>query len=116
MSTNPFGPPVTSSCPTWVGRVYLAGDYDEIRAAVRRFCSGEGACFSVTPATYIYSGGEEAGATVTLINYPRFPKPAPDLERTINRLAQMLMAECHQSSLCVETPSETVWTSRRRDT
>lgn len=112
---SPFGDLAVSTTATWAGHVYLAGDFAEIRGAVRAFCSNEGACFSISPANYVYSGGEESGAVVTLISYARFPKSPKDLHDKITRLAHHLLEACHQSSLSLVTPEGSYWLTRRRD-
>jgi len=93
-------------------RIWIAGDYADACRAVREFCE-EGACFAVSPADYIYTGGTEAGVVVTRINYPRFPAEPEEIVSQCFRLAEHLRARLFQDSYAVETPDETHWLSRR---
>lgn len=93
-------------------RIWIAGDYADACRAVREFCE-EGACFAVSPADYIYTGGAEAGVVVTRINYPRFPAEPGEIVSQCFRLAEHLRERLYQDSYAVEAPGETHWFSRR---
>lgn len=94
-------------------RIWIAGDYDDARRAVRAFCSGRGFCATVQRADYIYTGGEEAGVVIGIINYPRFPRTPDELLSAANELAMHVCLALHQSSYTVEGPEVTVWFTRR---
>lgn len=100
------------TAPSYTVRIWIAGDYAEACRAIREFCE-EGACFSVAPTDYIYTGGAECGVVVTRINYPRFPAEPGQIVSQCLRLAQHLRARMFQDSVAVETPDETIWISRR---
>jgi hypothetical protein len=53
--------------------IFVAGDIAAARAVVRRFCYEHSACFTITPTEFVYTGGEEVGVAIGLVNYPRFP-------------------------------------------
>jgi hypothetical protein len=90
-------------------RIWMAGDYDDARRVVRQFCANEGACFALTRADFIYSGGEESGVMATLIHYPRFPSTPQALWAKAHRLAaEMAIALC-QKSYSVEASDKTEW-------
>lgn len=93
-------------------RVWIAGDYQTALQALREFCE-EGACFSVTPVDYVYTGGMESGVCVTRINYPRFLAQREDILAQVKRLAEHLRARLFQDSYTIEGPDETLWASRR---
>lgn len=103
-------PTTAPSCPI---SIFIAGDYDRARQICREFCFGVGACVTVTPTTYIYTGGEEAGVIVGFINYPRFPATLSDLENKAMQLADDLMHGLCQNSFTIQTPQTTYWYSRR---
>lgn len=103
---------IAGTASTWTARIYMAGDYDVARVALRKHCE-RGACVSINRADYIYTGGEEAGFVVTIINYPRFPRLADELRQDALDLADELIRACSQTSASVETPAETIWLSRR---
>ena len=91
----------------------MAGDIDVARQAIREFCYDVGLCVTVTPTTYIYTGGEEAGFVVGFINYPRFPVEPDDLWDTATEVAQLLVERCCQHSYTLVAPDRTEWWTRR---
>lgn len=94
-------------------RIWIAGDYADALRICRKFCATEGACFAISPVEYVYTGGQESGVCVTLINYPRFPNNAEALEMKAERLAHCLREGLFQQSFSIETPTETRWVSFR---
>lgn len=100
--------------PSYTVRIWIAGDYADACRAVREFCE-EGACFAVSPAEYIYTGGAESGVVVTRINYPRFPADSHEIFGQCLRLAHHLRAALFQDGCTVEAPDRTHWFSRRCD-
>lgn len=94
-------------------RIWIAGDYADACRAVREFCE-EGACFAIAPVDYIYTGGAESGVCVTRINYPRFPAEPDTILEQMHRLGEHLRAALFQDSYLIETPTETVWFTRRQ--
>lgn len=117
--TNPFDVwQAAASAPTHGARLWMAGDYEQAKQAIRMFCSKEGACFAITPMDYIYSGGEESGFVVNLINYPRFETDPKNLVTKIERLAVTLMDHLNQSSYTIEQygsdAPQSVFYSRRK--
>jgi hypothetical protein len=89
--------------------IYIGGDVGQIKQVCREYCKDTGFCVTVTPTTYIYTGGEEAGAIVGLINYPRFPSdPTGQLYRGYE-LAKKILNHCNQKSFTISTPKRTYW-------
>ena len=103
--------PVTA--PSHPISIFIAGDHDRAKQICREFCMNIGACVTVTPTAYIYTGGEEAGVVVGLINYPRFPADYRDILAKARQLADDLMHGLCQHSYTIQTPTETHWYSRR---
>ena len=99
--------------PSYTVRIWIAGDYADSVRAVREFCE-EGACFAVSPADYVYTGGAEPGVVVTRINYPRFAAEPEQILAQCFRLAEHLRIRLFQDSYSVETPDQTYWFSRRQ--
>lgn len=93
-------------------RIWIAGDYQDALRALKEFCE-DGACFSVMPVDYVYTGGCEAGVCVTRINYPRFPASEAEIHAQMLRLAESLRAALFQDSYTIEGPMVTEWVSRR---
>lgn len=70
----------------WV-RLYLSGPIESAKQLLRKECGQKGLCVTVEPTSYIYTGGEESGYVVGLIQYPRFP--APESEALTGSLANL---------------------------
>lgn len=98
--------------PTRVVEVFMAGDIGHARQVIRRFCRDVPCCVTVTPTTFIYNGGEEAGFVIGFRNYPRFPTDAYTLRTTAADLAEQLRAELGQRSyMAVDAGGMTTWSS-----
>jgi hypothetical protein len=100
--------------PTITLTIVMAGDITHAAQVCRRFCL-EGLCVSLKPSTYIYTGGEEAGFEVGLINYPRFPSSLDSLWEKATRLADALRAELAQHSYSIIGPDRTAWDTLREN-
>lgn len=102
-----------TTAPTIRFDIFIAGDVDQAKQVCREHCFDVGLCVTVEPVTYIYTGGEEAGVRVGLINYPRFPTDTATLHDKARGLADMLMHRLCQNSYSIIGPDETEWFSRR---
>lgn len=96
----------------WV-RLYLSGPIEVAKQTIRAECLREGLCVTIEPTTFIYTGGEESGYVVGLINYPRFPSEPAALEARAENLMHKLLEATHQHSALMMTPSATFWVTRR---
>ena len=100
--------------PTRVVELFVAGDVEHAKQVIRRFCMDRPCCVTVTPTTYIYRGGEEAGFVVGFRNYPRFPSDAYDLRTLAADLGDSLRRELGQDSyMVVDHGGMTSWSSTR---
>lgn len=99
----------------WV-RLFLSGPIETAKDIIRRECRREGLCVTVEPTTFIYTGGEEAGYVVGLLNYPRFPSEPEDLESRGRLLMELLLQGTYQNSALMMTPHRTEWISIREAT
>lgn len=100
-------------CPTSRFDIFIAGDYAQAKQVCREWCMEVGACVTVEPLDYIYTGGEEAGVRVGFINYPRFPASADIIFTKAEDLANRLMHRLCQHSYSIVGPETTTWYSRR---
>lgn len=103
----------TEVSPTYTVRLYLSGPIDVAKQAIRADTLRAGLCVTVEPTTYIYTGGEEAGYVVGLLNYPRFPCEPQRLEERARELMQKLLAATHQHSALMVTPAQSEWITLR---
>lgn len=101
------------SAKTFWARIYVAGDIEVAKHVCREACFREGLCVTVEPCEYIYTGGQETGYVVGLINYPRFPAGGEEISDRAKRLATELMDRGFQNSALVMTPEDTEWITRR---
>lgn len=103
----------TETCKTHVVRIYLSGPLEVIEMECRRFCLQVGLCVTVEPTRFIYTGGEETGAVVGLLNYPRFPKTDAEIDNTALELAKRLLEATAQHSVLIVEPGESIWITKR---
>lgn len=99
--------------PTYWIRLYMSGPIEVAKQYLRQECAREGLCVTVEPTTFIYSGGEESGFVVGFIDYPRFPKDAPDIWARAVLVRDGLLAATHQGSALLMDPTRTEWVTRR---
>lgn len=87
----------------------MAGDLATAQRVIREYCYGRGACFTVTPSRFIYTGGEEDGFVVGLVNYPRFPSTPRELDVHARNLAGLLLRACNQRTCLLVGTETTTW-------
>lgn len=97
---------------TYTAIIFIAGDYLQAKQVCREFCR-RGLCVTIEPTCYIYTGGEESGVRVGLINYPRFPSDEATIIKTALELAELLRQKLCQQSYSIVTPTKTIWESSR---
>lgn len=103
------------TAPTYWVKLYLSGPIEQAKLILRRECLTEGLCVTVEPTTFIYTGGEESGYVVGLINYPRFPSNPASIRERAMQLASMLLAETYQHSALVMDTVATEWLTVRKE-
>ncbi len=106
---------------TYTVRIYMSGPISVAKQVVRKYCmelnqiKGTGLCVTVDPTTFIYTGGEEEGFVVGMLNYPKFPTTEENLNQLAEELAGKLMDETYQWSALLVNPKTSVWINRRPD-
>jgi len=99
--------------PTRRVQIFMAGDIAEAKRAIRSYCYNFGCCVTVTPTDFIYTGGEEAGFVVGLVNYPRFPvETETELIDLAHSLIERLLSTCNQKSALIVGDNVTEWVTR----
>lgn len=68
----------------------------------------DGDCVSVTKTNFRYTNGNEEGAIIGYINYPRFPRPWTEVLKRAEFLAENLMEELNQYKVTITTPNESI--------
>ena len=90
-------------------KIFIAGDLAMIKHFCQIYCR-QGACVTVTPTEYIYTGGRESGAIIGMIHYARFPREdLSTLDQEIESLAKILLQSLVQRSCTVVTPETTYY-------
>lgn len=97
--------------PTYTATIFIAGDIDTAKRWIRAEAYQNGLCVTVTPTTFIYTGGEENGMAIGLVNYPRFPSKHADIYERAMRIAACLVRELCQKSALVVASDRTKWIS-----
>lgn len=82
--------------------------FEEVVNICRWYCDKVGLGLTVTPTTFVYTGGQEDGARIGLINYPRFPKHGIEIENQALELADILMNDLGQIRCSIVGPQETI--------
>lgn len=98
---------------TYQATIFIAGDRDRAERICREYCDEVGLCVTIEPLVYVYTGGNEAGVRVGLINYPRFPSEPEAIFDHARTLANKLMLFLHQQSVSIVASDRTLWLSRR---
>jgi hypothetical protein len=96
-----------TSTHTYQITLFIAGDLALAKQILSRFCYEHGLCVTVTPTCFIYPGGEEAGLTVGLVNYPRYPDDKHILWATAEAIAKLLLPGLNQRSCLLVAPDTT---------
>ena len=98
-------------CTTYEVKIYLAGPIEVAEQICRREFFKKGWCCTIDPTKYIYTGGEEEGYVIGIINYARSPEfHGVILERSLE-FAELLMKETYQKSCSVVASDKTYFLS-----
>lgn len=101
-----------TSATHWV-KLYLSGPIEIAKQVIREDALRQGICVTIEPTLYMYTGGEEHGYVVGLLNYPRFPLSVDELNERGRMLLRRLLQATHQQSALMMTPDVTEWISIR---
>lgn len=103
----------TTHAETFVIRLYLSGPIEIAKQTLRAECLAAGLCVTIEPTHFIYTGGEEAGYVVGLLNYPRFPSTPESLALRAREVMLRLLEATHQHSALMVTPTISEWITKR---
>jgi hypothetical protein len=104
---------ISKTVPTYAVRIFSSGPIEVAKQALRLRCLQKGLCVTIEPTTFIYTGGEEQGFVVGLVNYPRFPSTNEALWNTAREVALLLLEACAQHSVLLQAPDITEWVTKR---
>lgn len=95
-------------CGLRIGYTDAIFPIEKIYEVCQDYVDAIGWCVTITPTTYIYRDGNEPGAIIGIINYPRFPAFESSLRAKTIGLAKVLLAELEQFRLTIIFPEETI--------
>ncbi|RVL53586.1 hypothetical protein [Sinorhizobium meliloti] len=101
------------TAPSFNVDIHMAGDINAAGLIIQRYALDCGMCVTLTPQSFIYTGGSEEGFKVGFINYPRVPKEPGEIIARAQDLARVLRVQLGQQSYSIVTPVETIWVSHR---
>jgi len=81
---------------------------DEVYEVCKSYCDMFGFCVTVTPTQFVYKNGDEDGAIIGIINYPRFPATKRELKKHIEVIVKILLDKFKQNRISVVYPDKTV--------
>lgn len=95
--------------PGFSACIEIAGDIATAKMIINKKFYTTGACVTVEPLTFIYTGGTEEGMRIKFINYPRFPSTEESVKDAAVSMASDLMVELNQKTAIVLTTMENIW-------
>lgn len=102
-------------CESYFFDIHMAGDINAASLIIQRYAAETGMCISLSPQSFIYTGGREEGFKVGFINYPSFQKEPNEIMASARDLARVLRVGLGQLSYSIETISETIWVSHKKE-
>lgn len=97
---------------TITATIYLSGSIETIKQVCRKYCL-KGLCVTIKPTLFIYTGGEEFGVEIGLLNYPRFEDTEDNILQNAIELASQCRDEAMQHSYLIVTAERTIWNTTR---
>lgn len=104
------------SAKSYWARIYISGPVAEIKQTCRHWVKENPCCVNVSKTSFIYPGGEETGACVELVNYPKFARSSEEILEAAKALGFEIKAATAQDSFLIATPTTTYWWSDREQT
>jgi len=80
----------------------------EAENILQEFCNNVGFCVTVKPTKFIYTGNNEEGIEVGIINYPRFPLSNSIIRSHAVEIATRLMHEFNQDRVSIVCSDQTI--------
>lgn len=103
---------IIKSAAAYKAEVFIAGDLAKATEICQTFCE-RGLCVTIEPTNYVFTGGQEMGVRVGLINYARFPKPWAEIWNTAIEIGHALKEGLDQGSFTVQDKDTSVFFSTR---
>ena len=104
---------ILKDVPTYTVTIYASGSIEVAKQTIREECFRGGLCVTISPTLFIYTGGEEFGFQIGLINYPRLPSDETTIWNRAVDLATKILDATFQHSTLVLSSSKTLWITKR---
>jgi hypothetical protein len=91
--------------PGYEGEEYPLTKIEQI---CQEYCNKVKLGLTITPTKFIYVDGNENGAIIGLINYPRFPSTPPQIRVHAITLAEKLKEQLKQNRVSIVFPDQTI--------
>ncbi len=98
----------------WV-KIYASGPIEVAKQLVRKECLRVGLCVTIEPTLFVYTGGEESGFCIGLIQYPRFPLPEHEIWERALDLATKIRDATYQLSFLIMDRDRVYWQTAKDD-
>lgn len=89
--------------------VWIAGCIETAKRVVRECAYAAGQCVTITPTTFIYTGGEESGVSLGLVAYPKYPRPHGEILQAARDLVAALLPALNQRTALIVATDVTEW-------
>ena len=98
-------------CKSFTAHIFVAGDVRIAKAVCAKYVE-QGLCVSISECDYFYTGGNERGIDVCLINYARFPSGYHTITEQAKELAVLLRDGLGQRSVSVVTDYQSFYLTK----
>ncbi len=75
-----------------------------VESICQTYCDKAGLCVTVTATRFIYTNGNEPGAMIGFINYPRFPSTREEMGKHARMLGMLLKEALEQKRVSIQLP------------
>ena len=79
----------------------------EVENICQKYCDEIGLGVTVTPTNFVYTNGNEQGAIIGLIRYPRFDKHPDEIKDITKKLGKLLAVKFCQERFSIVYTDET---------
>lgn len=102
-----------TQAPSHEVKIFIAGNYDRIEKVCSDYVTEVGLCVNVKRTNYIYTYGEQSGAEIGIISYPKFSPELTESMDNAKMLCERLMDECNQKSATILTNKIALYVERK---
>lgn len=98
--------------PSFEIKIFIAGDYNRIKHVCSDFVTEVGLCVNIKKTDYVYTYGEQSGAEIGLISYPKFQTEFEEQRNKAMKLCKLLMNACNQKSATILDNKQALYLER----